>query len=119
MKQKAFCVQNIIVTNVPDAEVRVTPEVLPTDPYIMVEYDLAYTGGDYDQVGAFAYIPVKIVEFFKKIDPREEEDVPLAFTYWTGYEPVHIIHWDENTWYTADGEEWEEPDAEEKEGEGE
>lgn len=63
--------------------------------FICVEYDLSYTGGDYDKVGQFALVPV---ERFDELGMEE------AFTRATGHDPIHIIHYSPDEPVTANGE---------------
>lgn len=73
------------------------------EPHIRVEYDLEYYGGDYSKVGQFAYLHA---------DTVEEIGVEEAFRQATGIDPVHIIHYTSDEFFTAEGEEWVDEDAE-------
>lgn len=55
--------------------------------YFQVEYDLNYTGGDYSNVGAFAFVLVSLVD---------EVGMDTAFKQTTGFDPIHIVHWSED-----------------------
>lgn len=66
-----------------------------TPLYVRVEYDLSYTGGDYDKVGQFALVPVERVD---------ELGMEEAFTRATGHDPTHIIHYSPDEPVTANGE---------------
>jgi hypothetical protein len=57
------------------------------EEFIEVEYDTAYEGGDYSDVGDFAYIPARLVD---------EIGMEKAFQRTTTHDPKHIIHWTEN-----------------------
>ncbi|MBE7553136.1 MAG: hypothetical protein HS126_18845 [Anaerolineales bacterium] len=54
---------------------------------VIVEYDLNYWGGDYDDVGDDVTIEV--------FDPDDHIEVDIAFKAQTGINPVHIITWHE------------------------
>ncbi len=66
-------------------------------PYIRFEYDLDFWGGDYSDVGDFAYVPAKRCE---KIGYER------AFTEQTGIDAQHLIHYSPDELYDADGEFW-------------
>jgi len=59
------------------------------------EYSLDYSGGDYDGVGDFAYVPVELAD---KIGEEE------AFEKVTGINPIHIIFYTTDEVYDADGD---------------
>lgn len=63
---------------------------------IQVEYDLEFAGGNYSNVGDFAYVPVELIDKCKNVEE--------AFQKHTGIDPIHIIHYCEDDWYTTDGE---------------
>jgi hypothetical protein len=52
--------------------------------FIEVEYDLTYSGGDYDKTGQFALVPLLLVE---------ELGLEKAFEQHTKHSAVHIIHY--------------------------
>ena len=56
------------------------------DEYLMVEYDLAYAGGDYDKTGEEVAIPVSLIDACGG-------DVEAAFERLTGHDRRHIIHY--------------------------
>lgn len=62
-----------------------------------VEWDYSYWGGDYSSVGRFTYIPVEVYERF-------HHDMQKAFNHVTGENPLHIIHWSEDEFFTRDGQ---------------
>ncbi len=68
-------------------------------PYFQVEYDLTFTGGDYDKVGNIAYIPEGLVT---------ELGMEAAFEQITGHHPMHIIHYSEDERFTEGGDPFEE-----------
>ncbi len=80
------------------------------DTYVQVEYDTTYTGGDYNGVGSFVYIPEKLIEAahteLSKIGaPSDYEDaLHLAFRKQTHLDSMHIVHYDSDERYTQDGE---------------
>jgi hypothetical protein len=55
--------------------------------FIRVEYDLNYAGGDYSQVGDFAYVPADC------------GDVEEEFEKVTGYDRIHMIHYSPDELY--------------------
>ena len=61
-------------------------------PFIQVEYDPEYSGGNYSKVGQFAYIPADV------------KDVEKAFEEQTGYPRSCMIHYSPDELYTEDGE---------------
>lgn len=72
------------------------------DQYFTVEWDVNFWGGDYDDVGAFAYVPMSLAQAMEAAgvpgDPYE-----TAFTAFTGIESAHIVHYDLEEPCTADG----------------
>jgi hypothetical protein len=54
--------------------------------FINVEYDLTYTGGDYNRTGSFVHVPVYMIEL-------HGGDTPKAFKEVTGIDPIHIVHY--------------------------
>lgn len=64
------------------------------EPCIQVEYHLGYSGGDFDLVGSFAYIPRRLVRSGK---------VGRAFKAFTGHDPIHIIHFTSDEVFLPDG----------------
>jgi len=72
--------------------------------HIRVEYDTAYTGGNYNGVGEFAYIPLSLVEAFAEQDQDGDDCVELAFTKITKLDSMHIIHYTMDEQYNQDGE---------------
>jgi hypothetical protein len=61
-------------------------------PFIQVEYDPEFAGGNYSKVGQFAYIPAN------------EKDIETAFEKQTGYPKSCIIHYCPDELYTEKGE---------------
>lgn len=78
-----------------------------TEPCIRVEYDTAYTGGNYDGVGLFAYIPSSLVDAFAKeptyVNARHDELVDAAFRKHMHMDSIHIVHYSSDEHYTKDG----------------
>lgn len=72
--------------------------------HIRVEYDSLFTGGDYDGVGKFAYIPLSLVEQLAAQDPDGDDGVELAFTKITKMDSMHIIHYTMDEHYNQAGE---------------
>jgi hypothetical protein len=64
----------------------------PPKYFIRVEYDPNYTGGDYDKVGNFTYVPA------------DSKDVEVAFEEITGYKRMHIIRYSPDELYGEDDE---------------
>jgi len=64
--------------------------------HIQFEYDINYHGGDYDKVGQFALVPVKLCE---------ELGDEAAFHKHTGVDPKHIIHFSPDELYDENGDE--------------
>lgn len=64
-------------------------------PHLRVEYDLEYFGGDYDNNGQFAFVPVALCSFI--FDTVEE-----AFEAYTGINRQHIIHYSDE-WFFLNG----------------
>lgn len=63
--------------------------------YALVEFDRAYTGGDYAGVGERLYVPYD-ARVVAEMAPMEAEQVLYdAFTRVTGLSPVHIVYWRE------------------------
>ncbi len=75
-------------------------EALEDQPHISIEYDESYSGGNYNKVGDRVYIP-------KAVFDRFEQDEKKTFEWWTGLNPVHIIHCCPDDLYMVDGQEWE------------
>jgi len=67
------------------------------DRYIQVEYDLSYTGGDYNGVGQFALIPVALINTM-------QGDVKEAFREHTKLDPSHIVHYTSDEVFNANGD---------------
>jgi hypothetical protein len=63
-------------------------------PHFQVEFDLNFHGGDYDEVGDFAYVPVGLVA---------KMGMEKAFQEFTGHDPVHIIHYTEDELFDSEG----------------
>ena len=63
-------------------------------PYVRVEYDLNYLGGDYSDVGTFAYVPLMICE---------KLGVEQAFATFCKVDAAHIIHYTLDELYDNDG----------------
>lgn len=75
--------------------------------YIRVEYDTLYTGGNYEGVGNFVYIPESLVEQAARAcekDGIKEDPVHFAFRKQTHMDSMHIIHYSSEERYTEDGE---------------
>lgn len=63
--------------------------------YVLVEFDRAYTGGDYNGVGQQVYVPYD-ARVEERMSPTEAEQVLFeSFTRVTGLPPVHIVYWRE------------------------
>lgn len=73
-------------------------EIVPVAVYVQVEYSLRYRGGDYDGVGDFAYIPDSLQ------DPLTEDNIAERFKQHTNIDPIHIIHFDLDELFNAEGE---------------
>jgi len=72
-------------------------------PHTRVEYDLDFTGGDYSDVGNFAFVPLSVVD-------RHAGDVEAAFKAHTGIDPIHIVNHNLDEVYDENGrilEDWE------------
>lgn len=54
-----------------------------SEPHRKIEYDLGYWGGDYSDVGDFAYVPESLV--------ARHDDVGAAFEAFTGHDRRHIV----------------------------
>lgn len=83
--------------------------VCQTVPCVKVEYDTTYTGGDYNGVGSFVYIPEELIEAslaeLSMIGPHDYEDaLHLAFRKQTHLDSMHIVHYTSDEAYTPDGE---------------
>lgn len=79
-------------------------------PYITVEYDMTYFGGDYNDVGTIVKVPETILEWANSHCPdniRSNERynwcVRHAFAMMTEIDPIHIIHYS-NEVFEADEE---------------
>ena len=57
------------------------------------EYDMEYSGGDYNKVGNFAYVPCKEIG----------NDPEKTFEEYTGISRIHIIHYTLDEVYVGDG----------------
>lgn len=70
-------------------------------PRVRFEYDEKYFGGQYEQVGDYAYVPLAFVS---------DMEVKDAFLTFTGIDPVHIISFESETNHDElvleDGEGW-------------
>jgi hypothetical protein len=64
-------------------------------PYIKIEYDKYYSGGEYSSIGNFVYIPLQSIE---------EDEIERAFELYTGLSPLHIIHYSPDELYTETGD---------------
>jgi hypothetical protein len=69
---------------------------LNPSPHTRVEYDLEFSGGNYDKVGRFAYIPHSLID-------KYDGDAGAAFKEATGHDPIHIIHYTVDEVYDAEG----------------
>lgn len=78
--------------------------VSETEAHIKVEYDPRYTGGDYTDVGDFAYIPVTLVDAFCKEGHDFEDALGLAFTKVTKQDAMHIVHYTSDEHFDHQGE---------------
>ena len=75
------------------------------EPFVQVEYDKAFHGGGYSDVGAFAYVPLSLIR-------QMNNDVEAAFTAHTGISSTHIVHYTLDELYNANGERLDEEDDE-------
>lgn len=79
-----------------------------------IEYDLSYTGGDYDKVGEFVHIPFDHFDLIPQRHPelqgKELEQVQQAFQDATEHDPIHIVSYNLDEPVTETGDEWEECD---------
>lgn len=85
------------------------PSELEKTPHILVEFDEEWGGGggEYDQVGEYAYLPVTLLE-------AVNGDVAAAFEELTGIDRQYLISYTHDELYTYSGEEWPEQGAEEE-----
>ncbi len=89
-----------------DATIDFPPE--RTRKCFKVEYDLSYTGGNYDKVGwQFVYIPFSELDLIPYGITEEEEQVHQAFRDATGYESIHIVNYNLDESFTETGDVWE------------
>lgn len=79
---------------------------------IKVEYDLAFTGGDYSGFGRMFYVPVASIEAaaaeLEKSgadDQSEDAAVHLAFSQYSGIEAIHIVHYTSDEFFNQYGDE--------------
>lgn len=70
-------------------------------PHIAVEYDLNYSGGNYSGIGSIFLIPQPLLYYF-------QDDVISLFAWYTGIDPIHIVHYCEDEFFTFDGKEYDE-----------
>lgn len=61
-------------------------------PYIKVEYDLGYQGGEYDGTGEILRIPVEMLKDTEGYEDFKSQ-VERVFTALTDHPPIHIIHY--------------------------
>lgn len=73
-------------------------EGYPSGAYLLFEYDLGYWGGNYSGTGTTAYVPAALVE---------EHEAQEAFRRHTGHDPVHVIRYDLDRLFDAQGGEFE------------
>jgi hypothetical protein len=78
-------------------------------PCILVEYDLDYSGGNYSSTNSSkAFIPRSLLDELTPAGADPGDYVGEAFEQHTGFERVHIIRFDTDHDYDANGDEWEE-----------
>lgn len=75
------------------------------EPCTQVEWDPAFWGGDYDDVGDFAYIADSLVDALAQNAQLNGADpLDVAFELVTGEDAVHIIHIESDEKFTSSGE---------------
>ena len=62
-----------------------------------VEYDLKYTGGDYNDVGCFVYVPNDVIE-------KANGDVNAAFQAFTGIDHIHVVSYSQDETFNLEGD---------------
>ena len=72
----------------------------PIVPHVKVEYDMGFSGGDYSDVGAIAYVPMPLIDMC---------GIEGAFLMATGYDPIHIVFHSLDELFTANGDPYPEP----------
>jgi hypothetical protein len=70
-------------------------EAQPVPAFIRVEWDRNYSGGDYNGVGEFAFLPE---------DGLTEDNLKQRFQEQTNFAPCRIIHYSFDETYDADGD---------------
>ena len=79
---------------------------------VRVEYDLEYFGGDYSDVGDYAYVPhylldrVKTLFVEKRVLHNDEDVLGAAFLLTTGESACHIVSYNMDEPVDQDGNEW-------------
>lgn len=63
--------------------------------FIEVEYDTDFYGGDYSYVGEMVMIPAELAN---------RVGMGMAFRQTTGFDPIHIIHYNPDERYNKDGD---------------
>lgn len=91
MKNMSFA-EFVLQVDFDDLEDDETPEGIPADAYIRVEFDPEFAGGNYNKVGQFTYIPAT------------ERDIGAAFEKQEELPTSCIIHYSLDEWYTKEGE---------------
>lgn len=71
------------------------------EAYVRVEFDLDYSGGNYAGVGQQVYVPIRLVEDCLG-------NVEQAFAEYTGFKAQHVIHYNLDELFDAQGNCWEE-----------
>jgi len=81
-------------------------DLIDEEPHIKVEYDTSYTGGNYSDVGDFAYIPVSLIDAFidESHDECFETALHAAFRKLTHLDSMHIVNFNSEERFTESGE---------------
>jgi len=102
-----LCVGYVDAVVYEEDEDNAPPQHGPRQRCVRVEYDLRYSGGDYQKVGDFAYIPLNIIDAVRG-NLTDDERLKAAFRATTGHDPIHIVHYTFDEVYDENGNPWDE-----------
>lgn len=73
------------------------------EPCIKVEYDASFTGGAYEGCGELSYIPISLIDASAAEMGSYEDGILTAFRTHTHFDPVHVVHYEQDEVFTSTG----------------
>lgn len=72
--------------------------------FVRVRFDPLYTGGVYQGLGQFAYLPLALVQAMAQEDLEDDVGVELAFSKTTQLDAMHIVDYSLSELFNQHGE---------------